>query len=113
MSEQAQPSYILRYFFEWGGGCLWGGNDTTYRDFGLGPYDLEEPCLLPLSHRTLAKCRELADWHDGALNWDSPADPGPWSEAEYARFNAAAVELLAAIQAELGPMFSVLDERFD
>ena len=33
----AQAKCILRFFFEWGGGCLWPGNDAAYLD--LGPYD--------------------------------------------------------------------------
>jgi len=34
------PKYKLKYFFEYGaGGCLWGDNDLTYKDFGVGPLD--------------------------------------------------------------------------
>jgi hypothetical protein len=34
----AQVKDILRFFFEWGGGCLWPGNDAAYLDLDLGPY---------------------------------------------------------------------------
>ena len=30
-----EPKYVLRYFFEYGGGCLWGGSDAVYRDFDV------------------------------------------------------------------------------
>lgn len=107
----SEPTYELRYFFEWGGGCLWPGDDAARRDFDLGPYDLLDPCPLPLSLAILVRCRELAEWHDTSLNWDYPPDPGPWRQPECNRFNAAAAELLADIRRELGPAFRVADCR--
>jgi hypothetical protein len=106
-----EATYELRFFFEWGGGCLWPGNDTARRDFDLGPYDLLEPSPLPLSPAILGRCRTLAEWHDTSLNWDYPPDPGTWRQSECDRFNAAAAELLADIRRELGPAFRVADSR--
>ena len=101
--------YRLRFFFEWGGGCLWPGNDAAYRDFELGPYDALDPCPLPLSAKTLERCRRLAEWHDASLNRDDPAGPSPWPKTEWDRVNEAARHLLAAIRAELGGRFEVID----
>jgi hypothetical protein len=103
--------YMLRFFFEWGGGCLWAGNDEALRDFDYGPYDYDEPCPLPLSPTTIARCRSVAEWHDAALNQDYPPDPGPWDVAESARFTDAADRLLMDIRHELGPDYSVVDHR--
>ena len=27
-----EATYLLRFFCEWGAGCLWPGNDAAYRD---------------------------------------------------------------------------------
>jgi hypothetical protein len=103
--------YLLRFFFEWHGGCLWSGNDAATRDFGYGPLDLLDPCLLPLSAATLSVCQRLSEWHDTSLNWDSPSDPGPWRQAECDRFNADVARLLAVIRGELGSAFEVIDRQ--
>jgi hypothetical protein len=101
--------YVLRFFFEWGGGCLWPGNDAAYREFGYGPLDMTE--VLPLSLETVTKCRKLGEWYDTSLNWDYPPDPGPWRQAECDQFNTAAAELLADLRKELGPQFEVIDRQ--
>jgi hypothetical protein len=106
-----EATYLLRFFCEWGAGCLWPGNDAAYRDFYLGPYDVLEPCPLPLSADTLRRCRELDVWHGASLNWDYPPDPGPWRQPECERFNTAAAKLLTDIRAELGPTFEVIDRQ--
>jgi hypothetical protein len=104
-------TFVLRYFFEWGGGCLWPGNDAAHRAFDVGPYDLAVPCPLPLGAATLDRCRRLAAWHDLSLDPDYPPDPGPWDQAERDRFNEAAAALLGEIRTELGRDFSVVDEQ--
>ncbi|HMC64872.1 MAG TPA: hypothetical protein VKI65_08020 [Gemmataceae bacterium] len=107
----AQAKYVLHFFFESGGGCLWPGNDAAYQAFELGPYDLLDPCPIPLSAGILQRCRQMAEWHDTSLNSDYPPDPGPWRKAECDRFNAAVTELLADIHRELGPAFEVIDRQ--
>ncbi|HYF65378.1 MAG TPA: hypothetical protein VD886_21295 [Herpetosiphonaceae bacterium] len=100
-------TYVIRLFFEWGGGSLWPVNPAAYARFDVGP--LEE--CLPLSPASLERLDELSAWHDTALNWDYPPDPGPWRQAECDRFNAAADALLAAIRAELAPDYAVIDDQ--
>lgn len=96
--------YIVRLMFEWGGGCLWCGNDTGLAGFGVGPVEDR----LPLSQETRQRLTELSAWHDRALNWDNPQGPGPWSAAERERFERAAAELLRVVRAELGLDFEVI-----
>jgi len=98
--------FEIRLMFEWGGGCLWCGNDPTCEHFGVGPI---EDWLLLTPH-TRGRLQELSAWHDGALNWDYPPDPGPWSAAERERFERAAGEVLSVLRAELGPEFEVVYE---
>lgn len=107
----AEAKYVLRFFFEWSGGCLWPGNEAAYQNLDCGPYDLLDPCPLPLSAATLERCRRLAAWHDTSLNWDYPPDPGPWRQPECDRFNVTAAELLEDIRRELGPEFEVVDRQ--
>jgi len=64
----------------------------------------------PLSKLALGRLSELSQWHDTALNWDYPPDPGPWSAEEYAKFEREALTLLTELQAELGPKFEVVYE---
>lgn len=49
----------------------------------------------------------IFNWRDGALNWDYPPDPSPWSAAERERFERAAAEVRLVLRAELGPEFEV------
>jgi hypothetical protein len=103
--------YVIRFFCEWGGGCLWPENDDAYHAFNLGPYDLHDPCPLPLSDDMLKRCRELGVWHDASLNWEYPPDPGPWRQAECDRFNSAVVELVDDLCRELGSEFEVINKQ--
>jgi hypothetical protein len=97
------PIYRVRLMFEWGGGCLWSGNEAALEAFDVG--DIED--RLPLSDETRRRLDELSVWHDTSLDWDDPAGPGPWSADEYERFNRAAAEVLEIIRAELGADFQV------
>lgn len=108
--KQVEPVF-LRFFFEWGGGCLWPENDRAYNELGFGPYDLDEPCRLPVSKKTLETCAELAAWHGTSLNWDYPPDPGPWRQSECDHFNIACARLFEDLQKELGPAFRLINTQ--
>jgi hypothetical protein len=97
------PHYQLRLMFEWGGGCLWSGNDAVLHRFGYGPLDE----ILPITAATRGRLGELSIWHDRSLNWEYPPDPGPWDEDERERFNSEALGILQTIRSELGPEFVV------
>ena len=101
-----QALYKVRLMFEWGGGCIWCGNDAALERFDVGP--IEEKLLL--SAATLRELEELSSWHDKALNWEYPPDPGPWGADEYASFDQKALALSVELQAELGSDFEVVYE---
>jgi hypothetical protein len=67
------PRYAIRLMFEWGGGCLWCGNDAAREAFDVGPIDDR----LPLSPETRRRLDEISAWHDTSLDRDDPAGPGP------------------------------------
>lgn len=98
--------YKVRLMFEWGGGCIWCGNNAALERFDVGP--IEEK--LSLSAATLRELEELSNWHDKALNWEYPPDPSPWSQAEFKSFKAAALSMREKLQAELGTGFEVVYE---
>ena len=99
-------AYRIRLMFEWGGGSLWCGNEAASRKFDVGPVEDK----LPLSNTVLERLNALSQWHDTALNWEYPPDPGPWDPDEYAKFEAEALAFLSELQAELGPDFEVVYE---
>ncbi len=100
-----KPCYIIRYWFEWHGPCFWSKNASARERFG---YPIE-PEALPLRPETVKSAYELVDWHDQALNWDYPPDPGPWRQDECDRFNRAAKEFLETVREELGEDFEIID----
>src|SRR5262249_29889415 len=109
MSNSAR--YVIRFFCEWGAGCLWPGNDAAYDDFNLGPYDLHDPCPLPLSAEILKRCRDLDRWHHTSLNLESTVQLGPWRQAECDRFNLAVIELVGDLKRELGADFELINRQ--
>jgi hypothetical protein len=102
--------YTLRFFFEWGGGCLWAGNAAASSDYGYGPLDTVDT-KLPLSAETVRQCQELSAWYDTSLNQAYPPDPSPWRQSECDRFNEAVRRLLATVRAELGDQFEIIDQQ--
>jgi len=100
--------YFLRYFFEWGGPCLWAHNDAARDHFGIGGVNLSN---LPVSKKTERRAEELTAWHDQSLNKHYPSDPSPWRQDECDRFNHASQQLLQSIRDELGPDYDVVDEQ--
>lgn len=99
--------YQLRLMFEWRGGCIWAGDNTTRSAYGVGP--IEDS--LPLTDKTRRKLAEMTAWHDLSLNWVYPPDPGPWDAHEYERFDATAAAMREHLQQELGDCFAIVYER--
>ena len=102
---KSQTHYTIRYWFEWHASCFWSADDETRARFG----NSVSPEKLPLSEATVKWANELVVWHDQALNWDYPPDPGPWRQDECDRFNQAARKLLTTVRKELGEDFEVID----
>ena len=90
--------------FEWGGGCIWCGNEATIKKFDIGP--IED--LLPLSQGIRTELANLSAWHDKALDWDCPTDPSPWSVGEFQRFHLAVQNILIRLAKELGADYEIV-----
>ncbi|MBW4421090.1 MAG: hypothetical protein KME13_17945 [Myxacorys californica WJT36-NPBG1] len=105
-----ERQYQIRFFYDWG--CdspFWCDNDAARVKFDVG---LIEPEALGLSIQTSERIRALAEWHDTALNWTYPPDPGPWRQEECDRFNAAVDALLETIRAELSEEYELIDRQW-
>ena len=100
-------NYRLRLMFEWGGGCIWAGDDTTRDKYGVGP--IEDS--LSLTDATRKKLADITAWHDLSLNWEYPPDPGPWNAHEYERFEVTALAMRDHLQSELGDGFFIEYKR--
>ncbi len=101
-------AYRLRFFFDWrAGSALWSGDDAASERYGC----CVSPADLGLSSALQQEIARLAAWHDQALNWACPTDPGPWRQEECDRFNRAALALLEAIRTELGDRVVVVNEH--
>lgn len=53
--------------------------------------------------------QQLMEWHDSALNWDYPPDPGPWTKEQYDEFDLASLDAMCEIRRCLGPVNRVIN----
>jgi hypothetical protein len=87
---------ILRFWWEWRArGPFWPDNDEAREAFGIGEIDAAD---LGLSPSLITELEATAAWHDNALNWTYPPDPGPWRQEECDRFNATSRALFEKCQ---------------
>ena len=99
--------YKLRFFFEYGHGCLWTVGEESWNTFG-NPANLEK---LHLSESLRNKLQQLEEKFQTSLNWDYPPDPSPWRQDVCDAFNAEVVETFDEIVKELGAEFEVVNEQ--
>ncbi|MCJ8322221.1 MAG: hypothetical protein MJK12_21520 [Colwellia sp.] len=89
--------------FEWGGGTIWCANDAARKKYDVGP--VEE--RLSLSKEILDDLQLLTELHDGALNWNYPPDPSPWTKQQFESFEEKAIKMLEKVKVELGHEYDV------
>jgi len=99
--------YVLRFFFDYGGTCLWAANDAARERFGY-PVD---PADLPIADELRSALTRACGRFDTSLDWNNPPGPSPWSKQEWEQFKRAADELLDQLRAALSAEFEVRDER--
>lgn len=97
--------YVIHYWFEWGGQCLWGGDERTKAKYGYA-IDTDK---LPLSDQTKKLMYEVGKFHDTSLNWNDPMAPSPWGKEDEAKFLKSRLELLEILRREIGDQFEILD----
>jgi hypothetical protein len=96
----------IRLAFEWGGGCLWPGDDEARSAFGFGPLE----SLLPITPAMHQRLSEMSSWHETSRDIDYAAfsqHPSAWTASEQNRFERMVVEVIAQLRTELGPSYEV------
>lgn len=98
--------YTIRYYFEYmADTCLWGGDAVTREKFGINI----DPQELPLTDTTEGAIRAMATRWQTSLNWENPAEPSPWSQADFDAFFVEAEDLYTQIRAELNDQFELVN----
>lgn len=101
--------YILKFWFEHGGTCLWSKNDYARNKFGYAIDNNE----LPISEGLIEQLYKLEAEYRGYLNWDYPPSPSPWSSEQKSDFKNRANEIYICLKTELGNNFKVINEIED
>lgn len=104
-----ENKYRTRYFFEYGGGCLWSDNENDWDKYG-NPINPER---LPLSKETLTLIEKLEEQFQTSLNWDEPNGKSPWTDREWSQFNEQALVLFNCIKYELRDDFELINKQND
>lgn len=99
--------YRFRFFYEYGGCCLWSDDRITENKFG---YSVNHERDLSLSQETIKLINSMSNWFDQSFNKDYPPDPSPWRQDECDRFNYETEKLLDLLHQELGSDFEILNE---
>ena len=98
--------YILKYWFEHGGTCLWSANDNAREEFNY-PIDNEK---LPISKDLVEELYALEELYHGYLNWDCPSNPSPWTSEQKQNFINRANIAYRKLISELGNNFEVIND---
>ncbi len=99
--------YVLRFFFEWGGDCLWSANDAARERFGY-PVNLSD---LPIPEDLRVELLRAEECFQTSYDENDPAGSSPWTKKELSDFNRLKDDLLARLRIALGPTFEIRDER--
>ncbi len=94
----------LKFWLEWGGGCLWPTDPDTSARWGY-PVEVSRLGLMP---DLVQRLEALETWHDTALNWEYPAGQFPlWGQAECDRFYGEVLAIHRELVAALADRFTV------
>jgi hypothetical protein len=98
--------YILKYWFEHGGICLWSANDNARNKYGY-PINNDK---LPISKELINELYALEEEYYGYLEWDYPPYPTPWTEEQMQNFKNRANAAYLTLVSELGSDFEVINQ---
>jgi len=98
--------YLIRFWFDHGGTCLWGKNELTKEKYG---YAIENN-QLPITNELIHILNELNDKYVYSLNWANPLDPAPWTKEDRAAFRNLANEAYLRLVKELGQEYEIIND---
>ena len=97
--------YIFKYWYEWGGTCLWSANEAAKSEFH---YDVDEQ-KLPISQKLKDLLWYLQSYHETMMDMDNAPDDSPWwTEEDTAMFNRKKRFAYEELCKELGDDFEVI-----
>ena len=106
LGEKILIKYILKYWFEYGGICLWSVNDSAKNKFG---YAIDND-KLPVSKSLINELYALEEEYQSSLDWEYPPDPSPWTLEQKQDFKNRANLTYLKLLSELGSDFEVINE---
>lgn len=96
--------YVFKYWFEWGGTCLWSENHAARADFG---YAVDEQ-KLPISRKLKNLLRYLQAYHENMMDMDNAPDDSPWwNEEDTVMFNSKKKFAYNQLCIELGDDYEI------
>lgn len=98
--------YIIRFWFENGGICLWSINQNAKDKYG---YAIENN-MLPISLELVKRINELEEEYSSYLDWDYPSNPSPWTKEHKQDFINRATDVYNDLCRELGNNYKVINE---
>lgn len=99
-------TYLIRFWFDHGGICMWGMNELTKEKYG---YAIEND-QLPITNELIRILDKLNDDYEDSLNWSNPIESAPWTKEDRAAFRKTANEAYQALQKELGQEYEVIND---
>lgn len=98
--------YQLRFWFEHGGTCIWGINDSAKGKYG---YPIKSDNL-PISKELVNELNILEEEYTTYLDWDYPPNPSPWTIEHKTDFINRATVVYTKLKSELGSDFEIVNE---
>lgn len=98
--------YIVRFWFEHGGICLWSVNKKAHAKYDYAIENNE----LPISLELVKKLNELEDEYHSYLDWDYPPNPSPWTQEHKQDFINRATDVYNVLCEELGNEYKVIND---
>ena len=94
---------VLRFFFEYGGPCLWAGDAATEAALG---YAVDKTAL-PISRALADELEALEAEFQTSLDWSDPATPSPWTKEHQTDFAVRAGAAYDRLVRELDGAYAV------
>lgn len=97
--------YKMKYWFEWGGTCLWSANDAARNEFG---YAVDEQ-QLPISQKLKNLLWYLQAYHENMMDMDNAPDDSPWwTEEDTVMFDKKKKFAYEQLCRELGEEYEIV-----
>lgn len=99
--------YKLRFFCDYGGGCIWSDNDKAINEFGV----LVNSDILPISDNLKEEIKELEKDFQTSIDWNDPSSPLIWSALQKQEFLEKESAVYDKLCGELGNDFEIRKEK--